>query len=225
MTTSLCCVVPAFDAELTVAAVIGGLRRSLPDAPVIGVDDGSRDGTASILHATCDHTVVLGTNQGKGAALRAGFRAALARGCTAVLTIDADGQHDPALASAVVAALGEADIVIGSRQRTRTSMPFHRRLTNALSSAAISAAAGCRIADTQSGYRALRADVVASIRPAGDRYEFETEFLIQAGRAGFRIACVPVPTIYGCSRSHFRDLRDGTRVIRTILQYHLGRVG
>jgi len=94
-------------------------------------------------------------------------------------------------------------------------MPVHRRLSNALSSAAISRCAGCALPDTQSGYRAMSAAVLRRVHPAGDRYEFETDFLIRAARAGFRIECVPVPTIYGAP-SHFREIRDAMRVIQTI---------
>jgi glycosyltransferase involved in cell wall biosynthesis len=162
--------------------------------------------------------VAFDENRGKGAALRAGFADALARGAAAVLTIDADGQHDPAAAPALMAALEDADVVIGARPRTSTAMPFRRRLSNAFSSAVISRCAGCALPDAQSGYRAIRAAVLRTLRPQGDRYEYETDFLIEAGRAGFRIACVPVATIYGAP-SHFREFRDAMRVLHTIWRH------
>ena len=220
MNPPLGCVIPALNAAATLPAVIAGLRAAVPDAHVIGVDDGSEDGTADVLREGCDQTIVFERNRGKGAALRAGFAAALTKGVTAVLTIDADGQHDPSLAPSLISALADADVVVGSRQRRGTRMPIHRRMTNSLSSAAISAAARCPVADTQSGYRAIRARVIRAVEARGDRYEFETDFLIQAGQAGFRIACVPISTIYG-SPSHFREIRDASRVIRTILRHHL----
>jgi hypothetical protein len=102
-------------------------------------------------------------------------------------------------------------------------MPLPRRLSNALSSAAISTIAGRRIADSQSGYRAIRRSVIEAIRAVGDRYEYETDFIIRAARAGFRIASVPVPTIYVAraqgGRSHFRGCRDTARVVATILRH------
>jgi glycosyltransferase involved in cell wall biosynthesis len=215
MSERIACVLPALDAEATVRAVVTGLREALPGAFVIGVDDGSRDRTAEELRASCDEVVVHERNLGKGAALRAGFAVAAARGCGTVLTIDADGQHDPARAPALIAALSAADIAIGARVRGGTPMPLSRRATNFLSSLAVSTAIRRPVSDAQSGYRAIRGTVWRTIQAGGDRYEFETDFLIRAGRAGFRIAAVPVPTIYG-GRSHFRLLSDAARVIATI---------
>lgn len=212
------CVVPAFDAAGTVGEVVAGLRASLPDAAVVVVDDGSRDATGEAARAVGAHVVRLPRNRGKGAALRAGFEAVLAGGADAVLTVDADGQHDPAAAPQLVAALADADVVIGTRRRDGTPMPVHRRLSNALSSRAISQCAGCTLPDTQSGYRAIRADVLREVHPRGDRYEYETDFLILAARAGFLIAGVPIPTIYGAP-SHFRPLHDAARVVATIWRH------
>ena len=215
MNGSIACLIPALDAEVTLPGVIQGLRRALPGAAIVVVDDGSRDGTRQVGAALSDHVVGFDRNRGKGAALRAGFAEVLRLGYSAVVTIDADGQHAPSAAPALVAALAGADVVVGSRGEWRGAMPLRRRLSNALSSAAISRCAGCRLPDTQSGYRAIRAQVLMSVRPEGDRYEFETDFLIRAARAGFRVACVPIPTIYGAP-SHFREIRDAMRVIRTI---------
>jgi glycosyltransferase involved in cell wall biosynthesis len=209
------CVIPAYDAAHTLASVIRGLHAAVPDAVTVVVDDGSRDGTEAVAERWADVAVHLAHNRGKGAALRAGFAMALGTGATAILTIDADGQHDPACAPRLLAALHDADVVIGARERRGSAMPLHRRVSNAVSAAAINACAGLRLADSQSGYRALRAGVLARVAPAGDRYEYETDFLIQAAREGLRIACVPVPTIYGAP-SHFRALRDAARVAGTI---------
>ena len=216
------CVIPAFNAEGTVAQVIAGLRESLGHVIVVGVDDGSVDRTGDVLRARCDRALAFPDNRGKGAALRAGFLEALAMGGEVVLTIDADGQHDPACAPRLVDALGDADIVIGARVRAGT-MPVRRRITNALSAAAARRLGGCDLADPQSGFRAMRASVLRAIRADGDRYEYETDFLIRAARAGFRIASVPVPTIYG-PPSHFRELRDGLRVVATFCRHARGAV-
>jgi glycosyltransferase involved in cell wall biosynthesis len=224
------CVIPALDAARTLAAVVRSVRQALEDAHrdvhgevhVVVVDDGSRDDTAAVAERCADRVVRFAVNRGKGAALRAGFRAAAAWGASAILTIDADGQHDPAYAPQLLAALAAADIAIGQRARRGTSMPWHRRVSNALSSAAVSACAGRVLSDSQSGYRALRAAALTRLRPVGDRYEYETDLLIQASRMGLRIACVPVPTIYGAP-SHFRPVGDSARVLGTILRRAVGR--
>lgn len=208
------CIVPALNAGASVAAVLEGLRKALPAASVIGVDDGSSDATGEMLRRGCDHVVTHAANMGKGAALRAGFAVGLSMGATAVLTIDADGQHDPTAANTLLEALAGADVVIGARQRG-AGMPLGRRLTNRMSAAAVSHCTGQPVPDSQSGFRAIRSEVVRTVRPPGDRYEFETAFLILAARAGFRIGSVPVATLYGAP-SHFRPFRDAASVIRTI---------
>jgi glycosyltransferase involved in cell wall biosynthesis len=215
VTGPVACIIPAFDAGRTVAGVVQGMRTAVPHALVIGVDDGSRDGTRAALLETCDVVIAFERNRGKGAALRAGMLAALARDTAAVLTIDADGQHDPAAAPALLEVLCDADLAIGSRARRGSDMPLGRRLTNALASAAVGRILGTPVPDPQSGYRAMRRAVCERVRVAGDRYEYETAFLLAAGRAGFRIASVPVPTRYG-ARSHFRPVRDSASVVRTI---------
>lgn len=215
------CVVPALDAAATVSGVIAGLRAALPGAMVVGVSDGSRDATAAIMRSSCDAVVVFEQNRGKGAALRVGFATALQLGADRVLAIDSDGQHDPSYAPALVGALDSDDIVIGVRQRVGTRMPLRRRLSNVLSSAAISAVAGRRLPDTQSGYRAFRRVVLERVEGQGDRYEFETDFIIRAARAGFTIGGVTVPTLYG-PPTHFREVRDALRVVATIWRH--GRI-
>jgi glycosyltransferase involved in cell wall biosynthesis len=212
----IACVIPALNAERTIEAVVDSVRRAVGDLRVVVVDDGSTDGTRLRARRVADQVVSFDRNRGKGAALKAGFEAALAGGATTALAIDADGQHDPAYAPALLDALvGGADIAVGVRRRVGTTMPWQRRMTNTLSSLAVGVCAGQPMADVQSGYRAMRSTVLGSIRPAGDRYEYETDFLIQAARAGFAIAWVPVPTTYGAP-SHFRGVRDTARVIGTI---------
>jgi hypothetical protein len=102
-------------------------------------------------------------------------------------------------------------------------MPLRRRISNALSSAAISMVAGRSLPDTQCGYRAIRSEVIRSVSAVGERYEFETDFIIRAARAGFHIVAVPIPTIYipraDGGRSHFRECRDAARVIATIVRH------
>jgi glycosyltransferase involved in cell wall biosynthesis len=210
------CVVPAYNAASTLGDVLRRLRLALPNSYVVVVDDGSTDATTAVAaRAGVGRVLRFDRNHGKGAALRAGFAAILDAGCGEILTIDADGQHDPTYAPRLVAGLADSDVVLGARARSGT-MPLRRRVTNYLSSTAINLCVGCRLTDTQSGFRAMRADVVRRIAAAGDRYEFETDFLIRAARAGCRIGSVAIPTVYGVGRSQFRGLRDTALVVQTI---------
>ena len=121
--------------------------------PVLVVDDGSSDDTAERARAAGATVIEQRPNQGKGAALRAGFRWAIARDFDAVVTLDGDGQHDPKEIGRFVAAFEAArpDLVIGARNFRR--MPPLRRLGNSLGAMAFSWAVGRRIEDNQSGYR------------------------------------------------------------------------
>jgi glycosyltransferase involved in cell wall biosynthesis len=221
---SVVCVIPALDAEETLGAVVGRLRVVLPKALLVVVDDGSVDSTGSVARECCDVLVRFPSNRGKGAALRAGIAAALRRGADAVVTIDADGQHPPEAAPSLIAALARADIAIGTRSRDAREMPFGRRMTNALASAAVGAIIGREVEDSQSGFRAIRRAVLEAVSARGERFEYETDFLIRAGRAGFRIEPVPIATLYGVP-SHFRALRDSTLVVRTIWRHRGGALG
>lgn len=216
------CVIPAFNAGRTLADVVSGLRQAVRAPFIVVVDDGSTDETGAIAHRVADQVVSFTGNRGKGAALRAGIDVTVARRASAVLTIDADGQHDPRCAPRLLAALAEADLVIGVRTRRGSDMPWHRRVSNALSAAAISACVGRAITDSQCGYRAFRPDRLAQLTPVGDRYEYETDVLIRAVRAGLRIAWVRVPTIYGAT-SHFHPVRDSARIVGTVVRHALPR--
>ena len=123
MIEPLVVIVPVYNAEPTLAKVVKDVRRNLPGALIIGVDDGSTDGSRKLLRTVADETIEFDQNQGKGAALRAGFDAALKKGAAAVLTIDSDGQHDAAFAPAIVGALDRADIVIGTRDLSGKAVP------------------------------------------------------------------------------------------------------
>ncbi|HEX9310486.1 MAG TPA: glycosyltransferase family 2 protein [Gemmatimonadaceae bacterium] len=221
MIEPLVVIVPAYNAEPTLAAVVKGVRRNLPAAWVLGIDDGSTDGTRQLLRSVSDDTIEFDTNRGKGAALRAAFEAALQKGASAVLTIDSDGQHDPAFAPAIVAALDRADIVIGTRDLSGKAVPRHRRIANMISSAATRAVSGGKVRDSQSGYRAIKAEVLRKVHAVGDRYEFETDFIIRAARAGFSTLNVPISTIYG-SPSYFREFRDAWLVIKVLWRHRAG---
>jgi glycosyltransferase involved in cell wall biosynthesis len=217
------CVLPALNAAAALDEVVVGLRSSLAVPFVVIVDDGSRDDTHAVALRVGDAVVRFRQNRGKGAALRAGFAVALEHAADVVVTIDADGQHDPAYAPGLVAATRDADLVVGARARRGGTMPIGRRLTNALSAAAVARCIGQPVPDAQSGYRAMRTGLLRSIEARGDRYEFETEFLILAARRGYRVGFVPIPTRYDVPvASQFRPLRDSARIIGTLWRFNTG---
>jgi glycosyltransferase involved in cell wall biosynthesis len=214
-------IMPAYNAEPTLAKVVKDVRRNLPRALIIGIDDGSTDGSRQLLRTVADEPIEFDKNRGKGAALRAGFDAALKKGAAAVLTIDSDGQHDAAFAPAIIGALDRADIAIGTRDLSGKAVPKHRRIANMISSAATRAVSGGKVRDSQSGYRAIKAEVLRKVEAIGDRYEFETDFIIRAARSGFTTVNVPISTIYG-SPSYFREFRDAWLVIKVLWRHRAG---
>jgi dolichol-phosphate mannosyltransferase len=214
-------IMPAYNAEATLRAVLKGLREALPKARILGVNDGSVDGTGALLRFHCDQTIEFPENRGKGAALRAAFKAALDGESRVVLTIDADGQHDPAFAPSILRALDDAHVAIGTRDLSGRQVPRQRRIANFLSTLATRLVSGGVVRDSQSGYRGIRREVLETIHAEGDRYEFETDFIIRAANAGFAITNVPISTIYG-SASYFREIRDALLVIRVLWRHRGG---
>jgi glycosyltransferase involved in cell wall biosynthesis len=210
-------VIPAYQAADTIAAVVAGARAA---APVYLVDDGSTDGTGDVGRGKGAILLTHATNRGKGAALATGIAAALTADADVIVTLDADGQHPPALIPHLLAPIFDtrADLVLGARQRSG-AMPLGRRFTNWLSARLASRIAGQGVSDAQSGFRAFTRAVAERVRPAGDRYDYETAFLLGACEAGFRVTSVPIPTVYGGAESHFRPWVDSWRVARVFARY------
>jgi glycosyltransferase involved in cell wall biosynthesis len=187
--------------------------------PVLVVDDGSRDDTVAQARAAGATVIEQRPNQGKGAALRAGFRRALADGADAVLTLDADGQHDPAEIPTFLAAWAtepRPDLVVG--RRNFRAMPPIRRLSNVLGGRAFSWAVGRPIPDNQSGYRLVSRRIMeATLASDEGGFEFEVEMITTCIRLGGAIAWVPIRTIYAGEPSHIRPLahlRSFIRIVR-----------
>jgi glycosyltransferase involved in cell wall biosynthesis len=195
-------VIPAYQAAASLATVVA---QSAAHLPVLVVDDGSTDGTAEVAAAAGAQVLRQSPNQGKGAALRAGLARALQEGRRAVITLDADGQHDPACIPDFLGAWGRtaAPLVIGRRDFRR--MPISRRIANVLGTRVFSWAVGRPVPDNQSGYRLIAPPLLPRLlasREAG--FEFEVEMITLAIRGDMAIEWVPIPTIYDDQGSHIR---------------------
>jgi glycosyltransferase involved in cell wall biosynthesis len=202
--------IPAHDEAVRIGRVVEGAANHVP---VLVVDDGSADDTAALAETAGARVIRQAPNQGKGAALRAGFAAALADGAGAVVTLDGDGQHDPAEIPAFIEAQARratagtsCELIIGRRDFRR--MPLSRRIANWLGTVVLSAALGRWIPDNQSGYRLVGRRLMAAMLDSRDSgFAFEVEMIAVCLREGWPIGWVPVRTIYAGERSHIRPLR------------------
>ena len=216
----VCAVIPAFNAEETIQDVLLKVQQSISREHIIVVDDGSADATCEKAESL-GVTVVRNTqNRGKGYSLNMGFDKARVLGAEAVLTLDADGQHDPACIDSFIDAMKtyDADLVMGSRAISFSEMPFDRVLSNFLSSLVVSFVSGMSIADSQCGFRLINIDKLNQLFLKGTRYELETELLIQAVWEKWNIIFCPVPVIYNGSESSISRIRDTARFCRIISQ-------
>lgn len=226
--TSVAIVIPAFNEAATIGAIAGACL-ALPGRPrVIVVDDGSTDATAVLAAEAGAELLPQAANRGKGDSLRRGMRAALAGGAGWIVTLDADGQHRPEDIPRLlaVAARWPGAVVIGAR--AGADAPRARRVANRIADFWVSWAARQQVADSQSGFRVYPA-TLAAVLVAGagraERFAFESEALIEAGRRGLRIVAVPIPAIYaaGLRASHFRPVVDIARIVRMVAGRLLAR--
>ena len=214
-------VIPAYNEAATIRDVASRALAQITD--VIVVDDGSSDGTAAALRGLGVTLISNPVNMGKGASLWRGFAVALAEGADAVVTLDGDAQHRPEDIPRLVAAwqADPARIVIGARLAERDKVPPLRYFGNRFANFWVAWAAGFPVADSQSGFRLYPASLLRSIdlfHGPGARFAFESEILIEAGRAGVRTSNVPIAAIYppNARASHYRSAVDTARIVRMI---------
>ncbi len=222
--------IPARDAASTVGAVVRGTLRHVPC--VIVVDDGSVDGTAAVAAAAGATVAQHPRPRGKGSALRTGIDRLLAGPKPdGIITLDADGQHDPDDIPRLVERFEReaAAVLVGSRAARFDDMTRARRVMNRFSSAALRFFAGLDLADSQCGFRIYSGRFLAHHRLRGRRYEAEMEILMQAAVAGGRVVSEPIESAMpdGRATSHYRTWRDTWRIIGAVLGHrarHLIRV-
>lgn len=217
MTTAL--LIPAYNADATLPALLERAARFHPAGDTIIVNDGSTDHTG-LTARQCGVTVLTHErNNGKGAALRTGFQYCCAQGYDAVITMDADLQHEPERIPEFKAlfASGGFDIIIGSRMHDTAAMPIHRFLSNTITSMLVRLRTGAAISDSQSGYRMIGRRVLEHVAVQADGFEAETELLIRAAKLGCTFGTVSIPTIYAGEKSHMTHFRTTMNFIKTLL--------
>jgi glycosyltransferase involved in cell wall biosynthesis len=194
--TRLLVILPTYNEERSVGRVVDEVRRCLPSADVLVVDDGSTDGSADVARAAGASVLRLPYNLGVGGAMRAGYKYAARSEYDVAVQVDADGQHDPSEVPALLAALAHADVVVGARFAGRGDYRVRgpRRWAMTALAWSVSRHAGTPLTDVTSGFRACNA---RAMRLFGEHYPVEylgdtVEALLIARLAGLRIRQVPV---------------------------------
>jgi len=225
---SVSVVIPVFNEELTIGDIVARTRSTLEQFKtpyeVLVVDDGSVDRSAEISQAS-EAFVLREAHQGKGHALRLGFKRAKG---DVIVTLDSDGSHQPEEIPLILRCMIEnrLDFVIGSRffntDVNNAKIPNVNRIGNRMFSDLIRLFTGVKISDSQSGFRAIRSSVIKKMRLNSRGYEVESEMLVKALKMGVRVAEIPISfeqrTV---GKSKLDPLKDGIKILYSIITSYL----
>jgi len=212
--------IPAFNEETSIAKVI--VRSQRHGNKILVVDDGSTDDTAMIAKALGAVVIRHEKNLGKGAGIRDCFEWAKQSGADALVTLDADGQHDPSKIPLLLDTLEtrEADVVIASRTARPNGMPIHRWAGARMLDHATQVKAGNRVVDAQSGFRAYSRKAIETLVAAELGMGVDSELILKADRAGMRIVEVPVSAAYsGLDTSSRHPLMHALDVLFSVVKF------
>jgi dolichol-phosphate mannosyltransferase len=236
---SLLVVMPTYNEAATVRKVVERVRAAVPAADVLIVDDSSPDGTGEIADSLAKldshvHTLHRARKEGLGKAYVAGFRWGLERDFDTLVEMDADGSHQPEELPNLLAALRDADVVLGSRYVAGgrvVDWPWRRELLSRGGNTYSRIALGVPLRDTTGGYRAYRASALrrlelATVASAG--YCFQVDLAWRAVRAGLRVAEVPITFVErteGASKMSGAIVREALwQVTRWGIAYRVGQL-
>lgn len=215
--SGIAAILPAYNEEVSIGSVV--LRTRKYAERVIVIDDGSSDHTAEVAEMAGAEVIRHPKNRGKGAALKTGFEAL--NGERVVITIDTDGQHDPADIPKLVEPIlrGEADMVNGSRYLSgnKKDTPFYRRVGQRVLDAATNLDSGLSVTDSQSGFRAFASGTRDVFRFHQDGLAIESEMLADAANAGLKIREVEIGVRYDVNGSTENPVSHGVKILVKVL--------
>jgi glycosyltransferase involved in cell wall biosynthesis len=225
---SVSVVIPVFNEELTIGDIVARTRSTLEQFKlpyeVLVIDDGSVDRSAEISQAS-EAVVLREAHQGKGHALRLGFKRAKG---DVIVALDSDGSHQPEEIPLILRSMMEnkVDFVIGSRFLNTdvniAKIPRVNRIGNKMFNNLMQLLTGMKITDSQSGFRAIRSSVIEKMKLKSRGYEVESEMLVKALKMGVRVAEIPISfeqrTV---GKSKLDPLKDGTKILYSIIRSYL----
>lgn len=211
-------IIPALNEEISIGSMVLKAKKHVDK--VIVIDDGSTDCTAEIARLAGAEVIEHARNMGKGEALKTGFIAASKNGTKIIVTIDADGQHNPDEIPKVVKPIIEenADLVIGSRYLNGNSIPLYRRIGQEILDKATNMNSGTGLSDTQSGFRAFAIHTVHNFKFKQNGFSIESEMLTDAAKAGLKVEEVDVGVRYDVDCSTENPVYHGLKVLVSVLQ-------
>lgn len=228
-------VMPAYNAETTLAATLADVPVGSVDE-VILVDDGSKDRTVQVAREMGLTVIEHPENRGYGGNQKTCYHTALDHGADIIVMIHPDYQYDSRVIPHAVGIieLGICDIVLGNRIRSRQEtlvggMPLYKYISNRFLTTVENIALGQNLGDFHSGFRVYRREVLERIPfdRNSDDFIFDTEFLAQAIRLGYRVGDIPVPTRYfpeASSINFKRSLKYGVSTLGVMAKYWLHRL-
>ncbi len=203
--------IPVYNEERHLLGVLDEVRRYTPN--ILVVNDGSTDRTAELLARQPDlHVLTHPQNRGYGAALSSAFAYTLERDVDVLVTMDCDGQHEPARIPVLLEAIHDADIVSGSRYlrdfRQDTPAPQDRRRINRQITTELNERFGLNLTDAFCGFKAYRREALARLRITEAGWGMPLQLWVQAARLGLRVKEVGVPRVYLDPNRAFGDVLD-----------------
>jgi len=208
-------VIPVYNHASTLRSVV--LRTLAVHSEVLVVDDGSTDGGCEALVDLDVRIIRHKKNEGKGAAILTGVAEAKRLGMTHIITLDADGQHDPRdiINFIPVIRKNPMSIVIGRRNFNTLNVPKISKFGRSFSNFWLRVQTGQKVSDVQSGFRAYPVSVLEKLSLNEKRYSFEVEVLVKAAWAGIELKEVDISVYYPPKEervSHFRSFKDNLEI-------------
>lgn len=211
-------IIPAYNEEAVIQDVIAEVRAAGYEN-IILVDDGSADRTFAKAKqmpgvVALRHMI----NRGKGAAVKTGIEAAKLLDTDIAITMDADGQHNPADIDSMLfqMRLHGYDVVLGSRLKESTGMPFYKVMHNHIGNLIVWMLYGLWVTDSQSGFRAYSRKALHTIDTKTDRYEYDSEVIREVRRHRLKFIEIPIEvryTEYSMGKQHKMNLKNGVKTV------------
>ena len=210
-------IIPTYNESKAIGPIVSQLNQK--GFRVMVVDDGSNDHTIVEANKFGAEIIAYAQNTGKGRCIRGGLEYALENNCEAVITMDGDGQHSIGDIGKFIYEYRQtgSDIILGNRLHNPKKMPFIRRCTNRFMSFIISLMITEKVTDTQCGYRLISRRGIEKMQLNTEKYEIESEMIIEAKRRGLKISSVNIDSIYGGEASQINPFLDTIRFLKFII--------